>query len=843
MSAELFQVVSAGKTLRGKPPGEVLQAAAKAFSIPEAKARKLLLKGWVIRDRLSSQQVLEYRSRLQRIGLRVEVFPAGQYDNRALIARLEHARKRRRPEEPVAKSSPGDAAVAPPPAHATPAGRSEKQPVKGTQGARGSRAQRQLESLFDGSDATIADPLSSRSALLAGLPGAVLVPAAFSLLLAICIYSAGSALWEFGLALVAGEAGPGSVAGLLLSLLLSGLVAALLAWPFFGAPRLARDLLPEARPLKRSDARGLYLLLDVLAEKTGLPRTPAVTVTAGSDIRVEATKLSEAFRQNLPLQVGLGTAYCLTGNELLALVARQRGIYRGRLRATVAWLALETPRRLQWMQWAMENDRSVIAPAGNTGAAMRPLHHLLTLCGRGVIPILDRLEAFHQVVAGPAARMLEREGDRCAACLIGSDAMAPFAEKWHHMVHADLVVAEVNREASIAGQRLENYPRAIQWTMRNLDRETLSNLELAMGQRSDCWDTAAPADNDRIAAAEELGLPAAIRTEFSVQRLIDDLPGLAVDVSADIAAPDTRPVDNQQLLTSSEDAEQALRVIGEYFNRIPPRRFLLLEPPTEESLAAMGLQECIDWLRTRLVELRELTGRLDELAVRTPAAELGIELLRHSVKIQPSDFYLEGSGAAAAEATLREFRQQRDGAQVQYLQIQGVFALRLKRAIGSMKSDDRSWADSARRELEAFGGLAPHLDRLDELARILGLGIDRLSLDSGQRETLQKFHGLARRGLQIVQHRVENSETLTSLGLGAALEQRLAGAGRVGMEELPGERQALVDALQEMELRCKTVSATVNEHYHRHIARLLRQCLELEKALQVKPLRLVGELS
>ncbi|WP_237056854.1 hypothetical protein [Microbulbifer sediminum] len=839
MPAELFQVVSAGKTLRGKSPGEVLQAAAKAFSIPEAKARTLLLKGWVIKDRLSSKQVLEYRSRLQRMGLRVEVFPAGKYDNRALLARLEQARRRRRGMQ---SSNPAQQvtsdAVRPTREHATTEDKARRE-----QGAPASRAQRQLESLFDGGDATIPDPISSRSALAASLPGAALVPALFSLLLGICLYSVASAIWQFARAALAGELGAGSVMGLCLSISLSGLVAALVAWPFFGARRLARDSLPKSRPLKRRDAQGLYLLLDVLAGKSGLPGTPAVSVTAGSAVRVEAGRISEAYRQSLALELGLGAAYCLTGNELLALVARQRGMYRGRLRATVAWLALETPRRLQWVQWAMENDRSVIAPGGHARGLLRPLHNLLALCGRGVIPILDRLEAMHQIVARPAARMLEREGDRCAAHLIGSDGIAPFAERWHRMVHADLMVAEVNREAAIAGQRLENYPRAIQWTMRNLDRETLSNLELAMSQPSDCWDPTAPVDNDRVAAVEQLGLAAAIQAEFSVQRLIDDLPGLASEVSADIAAADTRPVDNQQLLCTSEDAEQALRIIGEFFNRVPPRRFLPLETPGEETLAAMGLQECVDWLRTRLVDLRDLTGRLDELAVRAPAVELGVELLRHSVKIRPADFHLGNTEVGAAESTQRELRQQRDGLQAQYQQIQEVFVLRMKRAIGSMKSEDRAWADSARRETQAFTTLAPHLDRLDELARVLGLAIDRLSLEPGQRETLQKFYGLAQRGLQVIQHQVNNSDTLSAIGVSAALEQRLAGADRAAGEDLPRERQALIDTLQEMELRCRTVSATVNEHYHRHISRLLGQCLEIEKALQVRPLRLVGELA
>lgn len=841
MSAQLFQVVSSGKTLRDKPPAEVLEAAAKAFSIPVPRARTLLVKGWVIKDGLSSQQVVEYRSRLQRLGLRVEVFPAGKYDNRALLARMEQARKRRQGAAATSTSkaqAPARAGGSVPPGAGGPARSS----------ARSSGARQQLEALFTGDHRRIPDSLSRRTGLLLGLPGAALVPGIFLLLLALCLYSAGSALWRFGDAILAGQAGPGAILGLATSLVLSALVAALIVWPFFISRRLAADAQPLCSELRRADAQGLYLLLDVFCERLGLPRVGRIQVRADSAVRVDAHGLAESFRQSAPLVVGLGAVYSLTGREVLALTARQLGAYRGRLRALAAWLALETPRRLHWLQWALENDRSVLSdgvfPGRPLPAVLKPLHQLLALCGRGVIPILDRLESLHHLAAGPVARLLVREGDRCAAHVIGSDAFAPFAEKWQQLAHADLVVAEVNREAAIAGQRLENYPRAVQWTMRNLDRETLSNLELSMAQPSDYWDTTSPADNDRVAAVEDLVLTPCMDSDFSVQKLVNDLPTLAMEMSAAASAADTRPVDNQQLLCVSEDAEHALQVIGEFFNRVPPRRFLPAQEPAEETLAAMDLQECIDWLRSRLVELRELTRNLDELGSRAAVVELGAELLRHSVKLSPADFRLESGDASAADAALRELRARRDESQRQYRQILVGFVVRIQLAIESMGSDDRAWAQAALAETQAFDCLAPHLDKLDDLATALGHAIDRLSLEPAQREVLHKFYNLAGRGLQTVTQQVQASEVLTNIGLRSALEERLAtGHGERLDDGLPRERQALLDTLQQMELRCKTVSATVNEQYRKHLARLLQQCLSTEKSLRVRPLRLVGELA
>ncbi|SHE70437.1 hypothetical protein SAMN04487965_0472 [Microbulbifer donghaiensis] len=838
---EKFQVVSAGKTLRARAPEAVVQDAAKAFSIPLSQARRLLVKGWVIKDQLSSKQVLEYRSRLQKIGLRVDVFPAGQFDNRALIAKMQFAQQRRARNEGATTSAPvstevGREVVAHLPAQtreaATAAVTAEVAEAASTRKG-GARAQ--VESLFNDVTPTVKSSSVERAQLVAGIFAGALVPALFVILLGLCGYSVLRAVWQLVQAIVSGEFGAFTAIGSLLSVLLAAFVAALLVLPFFAARRLVPQD-PDVIPLQPTDAKGLSLLLQVLADKTGLPEVRQVSVAAGVDVVVEPT-LADVCSQQLPLRIGLSAVRSLNGNELLALVARACGAYRGKLGGVSAWLVLDTARRIQHMQWALENDRSIVSPSGEASALRRPLHLMLSSCGKAVLPLLDRLYGLHRALTATVARRLERRGDAWAAQLLGSREFTVFAEKWHQLVHAELLVAEINREAAVAGQHLQNYPAAVLWMFSNLDDETRSNIELAMAQESDAWDSAQAADNERIGWAEELALQPLLSREFAVQKLFEDLAELERSVSAGIAAEGTRPAENQRLLCVSKEAEQALQILAEYFNQLPPRRFLPLKAPASEELQAMDLQETINWLRGRLVELRELEQRYDTLRTRGAAMQLGAALIRIQSDIQPQEFFLSGTTPSMADESVRDNRVRRQEMGQQIQQIFGVFNLRLRRALELMPAGERQAAAQILQQLSAYQALAPHLDRLENYADMLGLMIDRLSLEPAQRDLVQKYFALAVRELESLFSVVDASDDLRRLGLGAALEQRVELAPA---PKLPDKRPALVDTLQTLELKCKNASAAIAEHYRVLLCRLLQPCLKQERKLKVKPLRLLG---
>lgn len=362
---------------------------------------------------------------------------------------------------------------------------------------------------------------------------------------------------------------------------------------------------------------------------------------------------------------------------------------------------------------------------------------------------------------------------------------------------------------------------------------------LARAQTSDAWDVTQPPDNDRIAAVEALNLQPLVGRDFSFRKLFDNPEAAAEAVSALVAPDEARPVENRQLLCVSKEAEQAQQLLGEYFNQVPPRRFLPLELPSGESMQSMGLQETVDWLRSKLIELRELEQRGEELRTRGAAMQLGAGLIRIQEKINPREFFLSGATPAAAEECIRDNRTQRGEVQQQITRIHRVFFLRMQRALESMPTVERQPAQRQLAALRAYSDLALRLEKLDSYVDMLSLMIDRLSLQAAQRQLAQRYFLLAGQALEGLLSAVKASEDLRALGLDAALRERL---GENSPMAPPQRRQELLDALQALELRGKNACAAICEHYRIQLARLVEFCLKRERELKVRPLRLVKQV-
>ncbi|WP_444944470.1 hypothetical protein ACJJIK_05920 [Microbulbifer sp. ZKSA006] len=236
---DLYQVVSTGRTLHAKEPGPVVRDVAKLFSISEPQARRLLLKGWVIKDQLASDQALEFRTRLQKMGLRVEVCPAGRFDNRELIAKIKVAQRRKAQvnatsaavtEKSRIGTDPFVAAEQPPPA----VGRSgEIGPVTDLSADKLEAPSHSLHQYLSAASPLQTESASSQGRIVWGVIKAAVVPSLFLSTLCACIFFAGYGLWQIPLAVWQGTLTGVGLALSFLSVLSALFVGLLLAWPFF----------------------------------------------------------------------------------------------------------------------------------------------------------------------------------------------------------------------------------------------------------------------------------------------------------------------------------------------------------------------------------------------------------------------------------------------------------------------------------------------------------------------------------------------------------------------------------------------------------------------------------
>ncbi|WP_066964834.1 hypothetical protein [Microbulbifer sp. Q7] len=876
MSAQQkYQIVSAGKVLRARNPAEVLAQMSSAFAISAQQARKLFLKGWVIKDGLSSGQVVHYRTQLHQIGLKIEVHPAGKFDNRAILARMQFARKRKarqttdvaaepaseRPQplpsekaEPAAAIAPSNTSsntsfVTPPPTAGLP-----KKTAQDSAGHRGeaSSARAQLEALFSPDAAGRPESAARRLGLVVPLVSAALVPALFVGALLLLLAGFASALWSVGAAILAGSLGPGVVLGALLKLMLVTLIGALLVYPYFANPFPASSGGDNGLRVRKQDAPGLFLLLEVLEAKTGLsiagevtgPKTLAparqalgtpIQVTPGAEVAVVKSATGQPT-----LSLGLGAIACLPGGDLLALVARAMSYHQGPLVRAAAYCSLGSAQKLQSLQDALEGQNTLLNTSGEPAAFLMPVHKLLAACGLAVVPLIERLQSLHRVASGALARRLEARADAIAAQLTGSEGFGAFSERWNQLVHADLVSGEINREAMLTGRRLLDVPHAVQWLFRHLDEDTRNSIDMAMGEDADYWSPSEPAGHARIAAVEDLQLSAVLqRSDFSLQKLFVAFEALCVQSSRLGMDERCRAVENSQLLTASKEVEAAQKILSEYFNRAIPGDLLPLHGPSIAELSEMTLQETIDWLRSRLIDLQELEQRIAQLQLRGARIQLGAALVRANVRVDPRSYDLCGSTPSAAEESRKDNRARIEECRQQRTQIHSLFFQRIQRAMAAMPAADRSVVGEALQQLKQFETLRDPLASLSSCGDLLGELIEQIPTTEFPEALVQKYTQLAVQQIRQVHQLLAEQPGLVPQALLDKLEAYVA--GEAGM---PGAQRGidLAGAVQGMELRCKSAAAVVVEAYHTALANVLGLCLKEETRQKVKPLRLVGAL-
>ncbi|WP_299592385.1 hypothetical protein [uncultured Microbulbifer sp.] len=871
-----FQIVSAGKVLRSKNPAEVLAQMSSAFSIPTQQARKLFVKGWVIKDELSSGQVVQYRTQLHQIGLKIEVHPAGKFDNRAILARMQFAQKRKvrapsaqpanvREEKvrtPVDRQANVEVNLASnlapnPQANGNGVAALKKRPPEkippkepSARDQAESSARKQLEALFCQGETHRLESDAQPLGLLPALASAALVPVLFAGALVLILIALGGALWSVPAAILAGTFGAGVVAGAAAKLLLIALIGCVFFFPYISAGNLSSFDDAGRIRLRKQDAPGLFLLLEVLEAKTGLSiagklagpknltaakqaRGTLVEVTSGAEVVVEKSAAGQ-----LTLSLGLGAIAGLNGGEVLALAARAMSYHQGPLVRIAMYCSLVTAQKLQAMQDALESEKTLLNTAGEPAALLKPFHKVLAACGLVLVPVIERLQGLHRATSGALARRLEKRADAVAAQMIGSDVFASFSERWNHLVHAGLVCGEINREAQLTGRCLRDFPRAVLWLYQNLDEVTRNSIELSMGEDTDCWSQTEPAGHERIAEVEDRQIPALLqRQDFSVQKLFADFDELCVSVSRQGADETCRAVENQQLLTASKEVEAAQRVLSEYFNRAIPRDFLSLRGPENAELAGLGLQETIDWLRTRLIELQEQEQRLAQLQLRGARIQLGAALVRANVRVDPRSYDLSGTTPSAAEASRKDNRARVQECMQQRQQLHKMFFQRVKGAMATMPSADRGAASGTLEQLKGFEGLRESVGSLNGCGDLVSEMIERIPSADVPVALVQKYAQLAVQQIRQVYQLAVKQPGLLPQALLEKLEACGAGAGEIPPSSRSGD---LVGALQGLELRCKNASAVVFEGYQNHLARLLGLCLAEEARRKVKPLRLVG---
>ncbi|GAA5524510.1 hypothetical protein Maes01_01067 [Microbulbifer aestuariivivens] len=838
---ELFQIVSTGTTLHEKPAAEVVATAAKLLKVPTSQAQRLLLKGWVIKDQLSRAKVVEYRARLEQIGLKIAVYPAGKFDNRALLARL-NATGRKSPRGnagPAGESTTEGAVklaqtVKLDPHSNLPGGQQQRSTSE-------RQALEQLQALFADTELP-GQSFASSLRILPGAMAAAIVPGAF-LLLAILLFSLViNIAWELSASLLAsGAIAAGSIGAAAVALLAIALVAGLTVVPFFRVKNCVSSASGQStaeearRPLNRQDAPQLFLLLEALSSRACLPEVDRILVSRGAGITGSAV-LGDVWRQRTTLLVGLSAVRACSGRELIALLARAMSFYSGRGWGLVSYLVFGTAQRLRALESTFEGGR-VLDVADRSSPVFAGLDKLLGHGAKPLAAMVSRMLTLHRRLAAGAADLLQKRADRQMAIIIGSDGFSQFTEKWWQLDHSAQIAAEANRGACLVNQRLADFPAGVAWLMGHLDAQTRESLELAMTHRADPWALSAPADINRIAEVEFLSVKPMMRGNFSTEKLFRNLSALSAELSSGEGLG-AQPVGHRQLLAATREMEEAMPVLREYFNRIVPLRMLSMGSPVSGSLAALDLQGCIDWLRGELLELGETQARLAELENRAARMQLGRMLLKAKLPVDAQEYLLSGATVSAADKTLRDNEARLDNLQQQVRAVHSVFALRIKAACKSMPRDMATVVNRHIKTLGEFETLASRLENIDSYVALLAQARQRLpGISRAAHPVAERLVDLARGEWMGLLADLNRCPRLAQGGVINQLQKRV---GSIAEGKLPRAAKAQEVMLRQLQTQLKVASAEFLAQYRVVLAKVLGPCLEVERARGVRPLRLLA---
>ncbi|WGL16906.1 hypothetical protein PVT68_01075 [Microbulbifer bruguierae] len=885
-----FQIVSAGKVLRDKAVGEVLTALAERFAITTQQARKLFLKGWVIKDQLSPAEVIQYRTQLQQIGLKIEVHPAGKFDNRALLARVQFAQKRQ--ARKVGRENTGAAHVvggsvvganvvrekvsstANAGSSRSPSAQEPKKPLQippvspvsdtavslkqvsvsvaasdlnagdnANQSAppspQNTAIRKQLSALFTGEQgvsSTLAKTLSSGNIrLMLAMPAAALVPLLMALVALATVYQAATALWKIPTAVLQGTSMAGALVGTGLSLLVLAFFAAMFWLPYY---RAGYGATKTTLRLEKNTAPGLFQMLELLSDKVQVPVPQGVRVHRGAETEVLPNNFLSHMRGEFTLSIGLSSVVTLNGGDNLALIARALGYYQTRCSRLATWLLVVPAKRLQSLQEALENGQSILSDNSASGVTA-PLRKVMAACGLVVVPVVERLQAIHYAASRQLGRVLAERADSVAACLVGSEGFSAFVSRWHQLSHAELVTGEINREAQLVGKCLADFPAAVNWLYHNLDKETRASIELAMEDTADLWQLAEPADIARVYKVEDRKLASLLqRTDFNFTRLFADFQSLSARVSRLDVDDHCRAVENQLLMSASKETEEAQRILVAFFNRIVPADLLPLQLPISEDLQRLDLQRTVDWLRSRLIELQDQEQRLASLQVQGAKMQLGAGLIRVNFEVTPADYCLGGIARGAIDESIRDNHTRLQDCMQQRGQIISMFYQRILHAVEGMTASGQRDCQVALERLTAYEYLREPLVAVGRYGDLISVAIDRLPVDKIPQPLLQKYVTLALQQCEILSVAVRNGAAELGVDLADRLDLFNEARERLVAE---GQRDPLT-RLQAVELHCKNLVVLVMESYHQCLAGLLQVCLAEEQRRNIRPLRLAGAL-
>ncbi len=316
------------------------------------------------------------------------------------------------------------------------------------------------------------------------------------------------------------------------------------------------------------------------------------------------------------------------------------------------------------------------------------------------------------------SRQMEYDADRYEALVAGSDQFRANSLHLRILSYAEHVVAQINQQAWNQNKLLKNIPGAIATQSMEFDHEIKQDIASGMSEETtDMW-ASHPADNDRAIHAENFDYPGLFQQDFAANKLFLNFSSLCNQITlhdyteAGIENAAQLVVDNQQVLEIKEAQDEAEKSLSRYFNNSFSNRLMHLEKTKNSTLSHLDLQSSINWLRPQLVEYNQTQKNYDAIQQRYNSMCLGHIYIQNSIKIDPTDFYLNSRSTQQIEQLQRNEQAKIKQCQMLLEQVDNVFFQRLLLAIKCMNKKQQPLGIRLLKTLQAISRLKNHERKL-----------------------------------------------------------------------------------------------------------------------------------
>ena len=508
---------------------------------------------------------------------------------------------------------------------------------------------------------------------------------------------------------------PGVVGGILMLFLIK---------PFFAPRRKA----PEAVVLGSNEETAFSAAVASLCASMGIRPPAQIRLSHQANAWVQFDSGFAGFFGGRKLvTVGVPIVASLTARQLVGVLAHEFGHFAqgGAMRCAViinsvnGWLHSRAYQRDEWDDrleaWSAESESGIVQlVVFCTGASLWLTRHVLQFLFRLSFRMSRRL-----------SQQMEFDADRYEATIAGSQCFRETALRLRALNRAYGETDKANASAWREGRLVDDLPAAIDLRLGRLDDREWQQiaLDLESDQDTQFW-ASHPADQERIANAEQLGSPGLFLDERPARLLFEDFPALARRVTAHFYEGMGLSVGPRNLIAAQAlwkvnrlDDEQS-QTFARYTNGMLGEALLI--SPEEARYAptsALDWQGTVDELRRIGPEALGLWKRLARRRERGNELALWIALIDLDI-----DFAMPGGRLPDNAALRQEYADctRSDDADARLAQrVLALFARRLHLAVETLPATAQAHATQRLALLQAMHGLWPKLKQLEETRLVL----------------------------------------------------------------------------------------------------------------------------